>query len=176
MRKGLCCIFQRCCVSITRPTRGIERRDGPSGPYLVQYHAETPDCRNKLRTHVRMYYARARGIQYRKFGIFTNGTIGWDSVINTELVCAFSCEAPRWIRNVEKHSKVSLNRGLVEKPSFIDRSNSIVCNEGPFPSFFFSDAARMSSLNDATVIFFLETFNRFRNAFVGHVKGRTGIN
>jgi len=137
MRKGLCCIFQRCCVSITRPTRGIERRDGPSGPYLVQYHAETPDCRNKLRTHVRMYYARARGIQYRKFGIFTNGTIGWDSVINTELVCAFSCEAPRWIRNVEKHSKVSLNRGLVEKPSFIDRSNSIVCNEGPFPSFFF---------------------------------------
>lgn len=58
--------FSQCRVSITRPTRGLERRDGPLvGPYLVQYHAGTtlPSDRgkHKLRTHVRVHVcARSR--------------------------------------------------------------------------------------------------------------------
>lgn len=55
---------------------------------LSRPNAESTNC---VRTCA-CICARARGIRYREFGIYERNDRPRDSVINTELVYAFSCE------------------------------------------------------------------------------------
>lgn len=137
-----------------RPARGIERRDEPYVgwplPRSISRRNDSPDCgKHKLRTHVcACIYARAPWNTVSRIRYFTSGTIGRDSLINTELVCAFPCEctlvsfplppptpSPEFEMSKNIRKSRSLNRDLVEELYRPEQFNRM--QRESFSSFFF---------------------------------------
>lgn len=148
---------------MSRIDHALHKESNNDGPYwlaLTSFNITQNITRNSA-VQLRKAYKCAQSSEYDiASSVFTSGTIGRDSVINTELVCAFSCEFTsvppgefEMLKNIRKFR--SLNHGLVKEPSFIDRNNSIARYEGLSPFFFFREKSpRAYLLLSVAMIFF----------------------
>lgn len=171
----------------SRLTQGIEQRDGPYWLTLTSFAIlrrnarlshPTAENTNCVRTYACMC-ARILGIRYREFGIYERNDrsrFGDQYRARLRVLMRVHFGPPRWIRNVEKHSEVSLVKSRPRQRTEFYRPEQFnrTLFYSSFTLFFFMRNRRANIFsyqwrNDD----FSEPFNGFWNAFVGLVKSST---